>query len=146
MKKLKIDDGRQKVEITNKNGTKLGVLEFNPSDYNLPKRLEDGWNIIKGYLDDMQIKFANMGDSEVSTYANLLSDYDIKVKEQLDIIFDSDVSQMFKGTNFATPTTTGATLIENIMDGLLPYIEEEMDIATKNSTKHIEKYTKGYQK
>ena len=145
MEQLRIDDGRVQVQITNQNGKDLGIIEFNPSDMNLPHRLENGWNKIKAYLDSLKVDVSKVKDDDISEYSRLLHEYDIKIKNELDVIFDTDISRIFGNTNFATFTNSGSSIIENIMMGLLPFIEKKIkDVADKSNAK-ISKYTKDYE-
>lgn len=145
MEQLRIDDGRVQVQITNQNGKDLGIIEFNPSDMNLPHRLENGWNKIKAYLDSLKVDVSKVKDDDISEYSRLLHEYDIKIKNELDVIFDTDISRIFGNTNFATFTNSGSSLIENIMVGLLPFIEKKIKDVTDKSNAKISKYTKDYE-
>ena len=145
MEQLRIDDGRVQIQITNQNGKDLGIIEFNPSDMNLPHRLENGWNKIKAYLDSLKVDVSKVKDDDISEYSRLLHEYDIKIKNELDVIFDTDISRIFGNTNFATFTNSGSSIIENIMVGLLPFIEKKIKDVTDKSNAKISKYTKDYE-
>lgn len=142
MQKLKINDGSSRVAIENEHGTELGVIEFFPSDVNLPKRLDVGWKHIKEYLDNVQPELEKAGN-DIDSISDIMSETDAKIKEQMDYIFDTNISGIFGNTNFVTPTRSGF-LIENIMNGLIPFIEREIKEAFKNTEQHIGKYTQRY--
>ena len=113
-------------------------------DFNLPDRLNKGWSKIQKCLDKARDTI-EVDDENMESVAESISNVDKEIKEQLDFIFDTDLSSIFGNTHLATPTKSGF-LVENLMNALMPIIEREIKKAQKNSEAKKRKYTKRYSK
>lgn len=158
MEQIKINSGLYQCEVVDENGITLGILTFNPRDFNLPERLNKGWKNIQKCLKDAEKNFSkyseefemNNGDTQLSDntlegVSGIISGIDEDIKAQLDYIFDTDMSSIFGNTHLATPTKTGF-LIENLMTALIPIMEREIKKANRESGRRKSKYTRGYKK
>ena len=158
MEQIKINSGIYQCEIVDENNRVLGILAFNPVDFNLPDRLSKGWKNIQNCLEQARDTISKhteelealkddtveIDNKDMETLAGVIADIDRDIKEQLDYIFDADLSSVFGNTHLATPTKTGF-LIENLMNALMPVIEREIKKANANSQAKKSKYTKRYQ-
>lgn len=156
MEQIKINSGIYQCEIVDETGKSLGVLEFYPNDFNLPDRLDKGWKNIQKCLDKAKDTISdhtstlkstgdNMEEEDLSVVSATIAEVDKEIKEQLDYIFDADMSGIFGNTHLATPTKSGF-LIENLLNALMPIIEREVKKAGAASRKRKGKYTKRYHK
>lgn len=143
--RVKINSNSSKLVIENEHGTELGILEFYPTDVNLPYRLKEGWKNIEKLLNEAGERCSAIKDDNAETFAVELKELDEQVKTQMDYIFDTNISEVFGNTNFLTPTKSGF-LIENIMNGIIPFIEKEIKAAQASTAKHVNKYTQRYHK
>lgn len=143
IRRVQVNTGKTRILVADENDNELGILEFYPSDMNLPERLKKGWKVIEKVLAETQKRVEESDD--IKELSELFVKTDKAVKEELDYIFDTDVSGVFGNTSFVTPTKSGF-LIENIMNAILPVIEDEMKQAGKKSTEKVNKYTQRYHK
>ena len=66
---------------------------------------------------------------------------DVKVKKELDIMFNSDVSEtVFKGLNCFN-LNNGKYFIERFLEMILPVITKELEASAKASNNRIDKYS-----
>lgn len=145
MEQIKINSGIYQCEIVDENNRVLGILAFNPVDFNLPDRINKGWKKIQECLDKARDTITGVEDENMESVAESISVVDREIKEQLDYIFDADMSGIFGNTHLATPTKSGF-LIENLMNALMPIIEREIKKAHKTSESKKSKYTARYNK
>lgn len=155
MEQLKINSGLCQLQVMDETGKELGILSFNPMDFNLPTRLDRGWKKIQKCLEEAKKTFskyadtedmeAQMDDDTFTDVAKTISDVDEEIKQQLNYIFDTDISSVFGNTHLATPTKEGF-LIENFIYAFIPVLEREMQKAQTSSAKRKEKYTARYHK
>ncbi|MCM1295613.1 MAG: hypothetical protein NC311_08720 [Muribaculaceae bacterium] len=154
MEQLKINSGLYQLQVVDETGKELGILSFNPMDFNLPARLDKGWKKIQKCLEEAKKAFSKYADTEdtdvqmddtFAEVAEIISDMDAEIKQQLNYIFDTDISSVFGNTHLATPTKEGF-LIENFIYAFMPVLEREMQKAQAASAKRKEKYTARYHK
>ena len=120
MKNINIDDGREAVTI---NGDPERVIYVQASDFNIQLR-------------------ARQAREKIST---LLEEIDKKVREQINHIFNYDVSQPVFG--LCSPLMSlknGKCYVEEFLEAITPVIEEIAKNAAKASEKRISKHTKRY--
>lgn len=130
----------EKIRIKNEHDEEIGVLTFYPSDLNLPARLDKGKEEIASILQDAEKKAQDMEKDEFLTEVEVI---DGKLKEQLNYMFNTDISSVFGETNLLTPTADGY-LVEVIMDAILPAIKECVEKAAEMVEKKKNKYLGAY--
>lgn len=147
---LVIDSGLIPVEIFNKDKTSRGVFYFNPNDTNLLKRLSDfkaKTEVYKSKSADISNMIGDQADTELNEeLANKIYELDLEIKRDMDILFDSNVSDIVFGNVCCISTVNGTPLFETTFNALIPFVEKSMEAEAKSSQKRIEKYTKHYQR
>lgn len=130
-KQIVIDSG-ELYEIVNKQGEKIGEFVFYPTDVGLVERYEKVIDTLKKLqLDDV---------SKLSVASST-------VKEQLDYLFNADVSNtLFSKLNPFSPMANGEMYMETVVNTLGKIIEKEMNVNTEKLKKRIDKYTSKYTK
>lgn len=152
MKNLKFDDGYQSFTI---NGDKNRVIRFNPGDVNIVQRSHDALRNIheasKGLKDikispDGEVDGAG-SDEELAAAAETLKQVDDVIRENVNLIFNSDVYDVvFNGQSPFCIVGKGTYLFEAFLDSAIGFVEAASKEAAEASRERIGKYTAGYSK
>jgi len=147
MQNLNIDDGKKRFTINNDPNR---VIEFQPSDINLYSRLVDAQKNITKIANDMPDdlkKGIDENDDEVlERFAKLLSDLDKKVKEQIDFLFGSNVSDIVFESASSLSVVNGKFFVERFLEAVTPILDREITEVTQQSEKRINKHIGKYSK
>lgn len=123
MEKLIFDTGIKEYEI---NGN--GVLRFNPSDPNVYARFFDAAEQIQEIEKDLVAKGESLNNEEKDGEAaiRLMQEADKKVKELLGQVFGpgNDFDKLLGGVNLLAVAVNGERVVTNLMQALLPVIEQ----------------------
>jgi hypothetical protein len=139
MAKLRIDTGAKTYEIEDENGKLLGVIVIYPNDYNFGKRAEEAEKRIMELIAEAEnvVNDENRNESDNASY---IYDLDTKIKEQLDYMFNSKVSDtVFKGLNCLN-LNNNKYFIEQFLEMIVPVITKELEASVKASNNRINKY------
>ena len=140
MAKLQINTGAKSYEIEDENGKLLGVITIYPNDFNLGKRAKDAEKNILTLLEKAEL-IANDESRSNEDIANDIYDLDCKIKEQLDYMFNSNVSEtVFKGLNCLN-LNKGKYFAERFLEMIVPVITKELEASAKASSNRIDKYS-----
>lgn len=131
--KIKIEDGRIPVTIHNERNEELGVVYINPNDFNLLNR-----------LDEVKKNISGISMKEENTTEEKIKEMDMLIREQVNYLFDYNVSDIVFKNQHSLSTLKGTTFIERLLNALTPVIREIIEKETKESEKRMEKYTKPY--
>lgn len=123
MEKIVFDNGIKEYEINNN-----GVLRFNPSDPNVYARFFDAAEQIQEIEKDLTKKGKALADNEENGEAaiRLMQEADKKAKELLEQVFGSgnDFDILLGGVNLLAVADNGERVVTNLMQALLPVIEQ----------------------
>lgn len=123
MEKIVFDSGIKEYEINNN-----GVLRFNPSDPNVYARFFDAAEQIQQIEKDLTEKGKALATDEENGEAKirLMQEADKKVKELLGQVFGAgnDFDELLGGVNLLAVAVNGERVVTNLMQALLPVIEQ----------------------
>ena len=123
MEKIVFDSGIKEYEINNN-----GVLRFNPSDPNVYARFFDAAEQIQQIEKDLTEKGNALVNEEENGEAviRLMQEADKKVKELLGRVFGpgNDFDNLLGGVNLLAVAVNGERVVTNLMNALLPVIEQ----------------------
>lgn len=140
MKNINIDDGREAIMI---NGDPERVIYVQASDFNIKLRARQAQKNIHALLEELDK--ANPENEEA--FADILEDIDKKVREQINFIFNSDVSQpVFGACSPLMSLKNGKSYVEAFLDAILPELEKIAKKAAQASEKRINKHAGKYAK
>lgn len=130
------------------NGDSTKILELNTSDANVVTRLEKGYK----KLLELANKVADLSDDteEDSTEEALaklsdkLGDLDKQMREQLDYIFDSNVSEVCVGNGSMYSPKDGQFYFEHIIESIGKLYENSFNQEFRLMKKRMEKHTSKY--
>lgn len=124
------------------NGDSSKILELNVSDINIVSRLQKGYDKLQKLMSEV----ANVDVDDIDNMSDALSKIDKAMREQLDYIFDSNVSEVCgKNGNMYEPYQ-GMFRYEHIIDGLTKLYTNNLNEEFKTIRKRIEKHTGKYTK
>jgi len=122
---------RTKVRI---NGRNDSILELNLSDLNISERLKKGY----AELQKCAKSVADLDTSDKEELRKAFDDIDAKMREQVDYIFDANVSEVCcKGGTMLDPDN-GVYRFERIIEALLKLYSDSVDAEYKAMKKRIQ--------
>lgn len=122
------------------NGDNNKIIELNTSDLNISVRLEKGWEELQKLANSV----ANV-DTDEEDFSTLLQEYDKKMRDELDYIFDAKVADKASDGGTMYDPYGGVLRYEHILDTLLSLyttnINKEFSAIKRRVSKHTDKYT-----
>lgn len=121
MENLHFDSGIREYKINNN-----GVLRFNPGDPNVYARFMEASEKIQGIEKELESKAKALEEKDGAAVLQLLSTADKQMKEVLSWVFGkgNDFDEIMGGVNLMAVATNGERAITNLLDALLPIIQE----------------------
>ena len=140
MQNLRIDDGLKEFTI---NGDKNKVIRFNPADLNLLDRLDQAETAIEKAQDELEkdISLDASGKPERQEDIEFMRKVNKLIKDQIDFIFDAEVSDVVFGNQSPLSSVKGKPFFERFFDAVKPILEKEITKEREASQKRISKYT-----
>ncbi len=138
---LKIDDGYQEFMI---NGDPEKVIRFNPSDVGILARFQEAQKAIQEVQNEIQADLPKdeEGQREDSQQmARIVERVSNVVREQVDYIFASPVSEVVFGAASPLSSVKGVPYFERLLQAILPYIEKAIKAEQAASKARTAKYT-----
>jgi len=143
MQSIRFDDGYKEFMI---NDDPNKVIRFDPADFGIIERFNTAMkNIEKAsetIKNDIDINPQGEPLSELEEAAEAVAKVNKLIKDQIDYIFDSPVSDMVFGNKSPLALVKGVPLFERFIMAAKEVIEKEVKKEMEASQKRIEKYTK----
>ena len=138
---LNLDDGRKKIYINKEKYGEDRVIYLNLSDINIFTRADEAKKNIDKFLND-SLKASNSVDENIE----MLKKTDKYIRDQVNYVFDYNVSDAVFGKTFAAADVGGKIYIEAFFQAIMPMIEDKMKQYEEKTKKNISKYTDKYKK
>lgn len=133
------------------------ILELNTTDLNLLTRLKESYpklislseNAMKTLPDDDFTANADADfftDKSVDTLVDALTQTDKEMRELLDYIFDSNVSEVCAPSGSMYDPINGKFRFEHIIESLTKLYTDDISIEAGNISKRVQKHTDKYVK
>lgn len=140
MKNINIDDGREAITI---NGDPNRTIYVQASDFNIKVRARQAQKNIGDLLEKLKAQTPETDEA----FVDVLEEVDTKIREQINFIFNSDVSQtVFGACSPLMSLKSGKSYVEAFLDAILPELEKIAKKAAEASEKRIAKHTRKYAK
>jgi hypothetical protein len=142
MQNLNFDDGFKEFSINNDPNR---VIRFNPADFGIIERINTAYQEIDKATqidDDIELKADGSPIEELGKAAELVSGINNKIRDMIDYIFNSPVSDKVFGKQSPLSIVKGRPLWQGFIECLNPVIKAEVKKAQEESQKRISKYTK----
>lgn len=124
------------------NGDPTRVIKFNPSDISIIERAQK----VRKEISEEVKSLDNLKIEDEEELANAVNKVNEIVKEKINYIFGSDVSDIAFGLQSPIASANGVTLAERFISAVLPIIQKEIEEEDKKSKARISKYTERYHK
>lgn len=136
MTSLKFDDGYKEYSI---NGDESRVIRINTTDLAIFDRIKKAMSNI----DDISKEYKNAEPKTDDEANELFVSADKRVREQINYIFDSDVSSVaFGNTNcFSIVFSNQQPLFYNFLNAIIPTIRSDIEKVMTGQNKNVAKYT-----
>lgn len=138
MKNININDEREAFSI---NGDPDRVIYVHATDFNIKVRANKARTEIGVMLEELD----SASPENEEAFADVLENVDSRIREQINYIFDYNVSEPVFGA--CSPLMTlknGKTYVEAFLDAFIPEIEKVAEKAAKASEKRINKHAGKY--
>ena len=128
MEVLNFDSGIREYKINNN-----GVLRFNPGDPNVYARFVEASEKIQGIEKELETKAKTVDNEDGAAVLHILSTADKQMKEVLSWVFGkgNDFNEIMEGVNLMAVATNGERVITNLLNALLPIIQEGAETCAK---------------
>ncbi len=124
------------------------IIELNTSDFTIIKRLEESYPKLMSFVSEAQKEVGKAESEEevTKTAMEQLTIIDVKMRELIDYIFDSEVASKAAPEGSMYDLFNGKFRFEYVIEKLLDLYDEnftkEYNALKKNISKHTSKYTK----
>ena len=135
---LNLNDGKEKIYINKEKYGEDRVIWINLSDINILTRVDDAYKNINRFME----KIKETEPKDVDKTIKVLKDADKYIREQVNYIFDYDVSDAVFGRTFATADVGGKPYIQAFFEAIAPVIENKVKKQTAKISKYTDKYIK----
>lgn len=142
--KNNLDLGEEYVELTINNDADR-VIRVDLSDFGMIERLNESYKKIEDFQkdhNDVKINPDGTAADKLNESAEILKAFNTLVREQIDYILDSKVSDIVFGNKNPLSTVKGVPLYERFLNALKPYIEKIAKRENEESNKRVQKYMK----
>jgi len=143
MQSIRFDDGYKEFMI---NDDPNKVIRFDPTDFAIIERFNNAMKNIEKATENLEndVNIDSKGEplSELEEAAEAVAKVNKLIKDQIDYIFDSPVSEMVFGNKSPLALVKGVPLFERFIMAAKEAIEKEVKKEMEASQKRIEKYTK----
>ncbi len=136
---LIFDEGFKEFNI---NGDPNRTIRFNPSDISIIERAQK----VKRDIGKEVEKLDNLEITDEETMAKAVEEVNKIVKDKINYIFGSDVSEIVFGVQSPISSANGVTLAERFIAAAIPIIQKEIEDEDKKSKARMAKYTERYHK
>lgn len=138
MGSLSFDSGLKTVDINGK-----GEITFNPTDVFLMKRITDAAMKLDETQKELEAKHKGCSGLE---FFDVAAEYDAKMREIINGIFDEDVSYLAFGKMSVFAIGDGFPIWANFIFALYDMMDDSAKEEAKKTNPRIEKYMKKYHK
>jgi hypothetical protein len=142
MQNLNFDDGYKEYTINNDPSR---VIRFNPSDFSIIERIKTAYDEIDKVTqidEDIELKADGTPVDELGRAAEIVTRINNKIKDMIDYIFNSQVSDKVFGKQSPLSIVKGRPLWQGFLECIEPVLKSEIKKAQEESQKRISKYTK----
>ena len=136
---LIFDEGFKEFNI---NGDPGRVIRFNPTDISIIERAQK----VKKEIGEEVKRLDKLEINDDEAVAKAVEEVNKIIKEKINYIFGSDVSETVFGVQSPLASANGITLAERFIAAAIPVIQKEIEDEDKKSKARMSKYTERYHK
>ena len=141
---ITLDLGFKTFEVKDPDGNVAGVVRFNPADPGFVGRWQQVMQKVESYRQKIQ-EMADSDTPEMDRWTVLMEASDA-IQRAFDYAFAAPVSQVFFGGASAfAMTSSGRTVLENVLEGVYPVIGEALRSAADKAQTRMKAHTSPYE-
>ena len=141
---ITVDDGYQRVPITNKYGDEIGVFYFNPTDIGIIERYNTLAETFDAITEPLEaVNDAENADPDIieARQIEALDTAKERLYEAVDKLFGGNAAEAFFGKVHPFSPVDGNFYCENVLQAVGEFISKLFDSETKKLSARVEKYT-----
>lgn len=141
---ITVDDGYQRVPITNKYGDEIGVFYFNPTDIGIIERynkMAESFDAITAPLEAVSDGNDEKDDSWDARYTEALKEATERLYEAVNELFNADMAAAFFGKVNPFSPVDGHFYCEQALQAVGQFIGQQFAVETEKINARIAKYT-----
>ena len=141
---ITVDDGYQRVPITNKYGDEIGVFYFNPTDIGIIERYNTLAETFDAITEPLEaVNDAENADPDIieARQIEALDKARERLYEAVDKLFGGNAAEAFFGKVHPFSPVDGNFYCENVLQAVGEFISKQFDSETKKLSARVEKYT-----
>lgn len=112
------------------------IIRIDLRDTNLLARMDEGRKKIKEFAKELE----NIDNDSDDTIVTKIMELDKKVKDTIDYIFNSNVSEVAFGVTSSISIIDGEPRFVTLMNALMPEVEKEISLEQQEADKTIESF------
>ena len=144
MEKIKVNGNVKEYMIVNEKDEELGVIRINMTDFDFFNRTKEAEKQIMSIMQRFkELHGKNLETEEI--FASI-SELDKEIKEQLNYMFDYDVSSVVFGNTNCLSIGDGQPFVTRFLQSIIPVIKRDIEKENRQSKQKMSKYTKRYHK
>lgn len=136
---LIFDEGFKEFNI---NGDPNRVIRFNPTDISIIERAQK----VKKEIGEEVKNLDKLEINDDEAVAKAVEEVNKIIKEKINYIFGSGISETVFGVQSPLASANGVTLAERFIAAAIPIIQKEIEDEDKKSKARMSKYTERYHK
>lgn len=145
---LCVDDGLEKIIITNRFGDELGVFYFRPTDTGIIDRYNKSLTMLEKAVEPLRSSgLVGQDNDDTEDAAATIVDTLNAVKGELfkafDYLFDASVSEAFFARVNPFTISNGKFYCETVLDAIGSYMASRVGAEVKQINKRVARYTHG---
>lgn len=141
---ITVDDGYQRVPITNKYGDEIGVFYFNPTDIGIIERynkMAESFDTITAPLEGVSDGDKGKDDNWDERYTEALKEATERLYEAVNELFNADMAAAFFGKVNPFSPVDGHFYCEQALQAVGQFIGQQFAVETEKMNARITKYT-----
>ena len=144
MEKIKVSGKVKEYMIVNEKDEELGVIRINVTDFDFFNRTKEAEKQIMSIMN--RFKGLHGKNLETEEIFASISELDKEIKEQLNYMFDYDVSSVVFGNTNCLSIGDGQPFVTRFLQSIIPAIKRDIEKENRQSKQKMSKYTKRYHK
>lgn len=147
--RIVVDDGIQRIPITNLHGDEVGEFKFNPTDMGIIQRYNEFAKNFETVVEPLE-RLSDAPNEDGEEYTNAqeaaLNDATERLYEAVNKLFNGDMASAFFGKIHPFSLVDGEFYCTKALEAVRVFISEQFDEQANRINKRVNKYTNAIKK
>lgn len=147
--RIVVDDGIQRIPITNLHGDEVGEFKFNPTDMGIIQRYNEfakNFETVVEPLERLSDAPSDGGEEYNKAQEAALNDATERLYEAMNKLFNGDMASAFFGKIHPFSLVDGEFYCTKALEAVRVFISEQFDEQANRINKRVNKYTNAIKK